>query len=118
MNLVKFKYSIRTHMNRNSLFDTLVQKTMSIPNYQNLQSDCELITFLCNSVENGLKSGVKIDKKQLVLDILNKVFPNLSTEELAFINNIIQNLNDRGGIVKITQYYSFFLSVINYFLQK
>jgi hypothetical protein len=81
-----------------------------MPNYDNLRGSIELILYCCNAVENlhsqymPKKSNdkqQKIDKKEIVVNILSQVFP-LTAEEQAQIKNHIQFLYDVGKIKKLS----------------
>ena len=116
--LVKFKNTLRTFNSSVSLSDAIINKIVQIPKFQDLQQDVELILFICSSVENGLKNDVKTDKKQMVLDIMKKIFPTLTQEEQTFIGNTIQFLFNNGSIVRFSDWYHFFLKVVQFFSGK
>ena len=116
--LVKFKNTLRTFNSSVSLADAIFNKVVQIPKFQDLQQDVELILFICSSVENGLKNDVKTDKKQMVLDIMNKIFPTLTQEEQTFIGNTIQFLFNNGAIVRFSDWYHLFLKVVQFFSGK
>ena len=108
MKLVKFKNTLRTFHSSASLVDAIIQKIYAIPNYADLKGDVELILYICSSIENGLKNDVVVDKKQTAIDIMTKVFPNLSADELTFIGNTIDFLANNNCIVKFSNWYHFF----------
>jgi hypothetical protein len=106
--LVKFKNTLKTFHSSATMVEAIIQKIYAIPNYTNLRGDVELILFICSSIENGLKSDVTVDKKQTAIDIMKRVFPDLSADELTFIGNSIDFLANNNCIVKFSNWYHFF----------
>ncbi len=112
--LVKFKNTLRTFNNGATLVEAIVQKIFQIPNYADLRGDVELILYICSSIENGLKGDVKVDKKQMVIDILTRVFSTLSPDETSFISNTVDFLFNNSCIIKFSDWYHTFLLIVQY----
>jgi hypothetical protein len=101
---VKIKNSIKIFTKTNVLIDQLIKHIQTIPNYQNLKNDIELIEYICQLVEQMIKKGNsgksnKIDKKQLVLTVLQQLFA-LNPNELLNVTNQIEYLVINGIIKK------------------
>jgi hypothetical protein len=101
---VKIKNSIKIFTKTNVLIDQLIKHIQTIPNYQNLKNDIELIEYICQLVEQMIKKGNsdktnKIDKKQLVLTVLQQLFA-LNPSEILSIANQIEYLVINGIIKK------------------
>jgi hypothetical protein len=101
---VKIKNSIKIFTKTNVLIDQLIKHIQTIPNYQNLKNDIELIEYICQLVEQMIKKGNsdktnKIDKKQLVLTVLQQLFA-LNPNEILSIANQIEYLVINGIIKK------------------
>lgn len=65
----------------------------------------ELILLVCQAVEHsidnaGKKDKHKIDKKMLVVDILNTLFAGLTANDINTISSHIEYLHDNGQIYK------------------
>jgi hypothetical protein len=63
----------------------------------------ELILLVCQAVEHSIDNTGKkhkIDKKMLVVDILNSLFAGLTGAELNTISSHIEYLHDNGQIYK------------------
>ena len=79
-------------------------KLTQIPNYLELKNDLEIILYICNVIENEIKQNKakSIDKKQLVLDILQKIFKYTPDEilninkhiDFMFLNELIKKVSD------------------------
>jgi hypothetical protein len=101
---VKIKNSIKIFTKTNVLIDQLIKHIQTIPNYQNLKNDIELIEYICQLVEQMIKKGNsdksnKIDKKQIVLTVLQQLFA-LNPSELLNVTNQIEYLVINGIIKK------------------
>jgi hypothetical protein len=95
---VKVKNSLATFVQQNGLTEKLIKHIQTIPNYQNLKNDIELIKYVCKMIEQLVKAGnsalpvgQKLDKKQLALTILQQLFA-LNQPEILFIGNLIDFL--------------------------
>jgi hypothetical protein len=93
---VKIKHSLKSFVQQNTLIDQIVKHVQTIPNYQNLKNDVELIKYVCKMIEQLVKQGnskqpigIKIDKKQLAITIFNQIF-GLSPTEISFISSLIE----------------------------
>ena len=77
-------------------------KIQSIPNFQSLKGDVELILYACNTLENyQIDIGAnKIDKKILVVNAFTELF-SLTEDEKLTLNNTIQFLFDHNKIKQI-----------------
>jgi hypothetical protein len=101
---VKIKNSIKIFTKTNVLIDQLIKHIQTIPNYQNLKNDIELIEYICQLVEQMIKKGNsdksnKIDKKQIVLTVLQQLFA-LNPNEISSVANQIEYLVINGIIKK------------------
>ena len=77
-------------------------KIQSIPNFQSLKGDVELILYACNILENYHVdvNAKKIDKKELVVNAFVELF-SLNDDEKLTLNNTIQFLFDHKNIKQI-----------------
>ena len=81
-NLIPLKNSLKNINDLATLKQMVVCKIQSLPNYQTLKGDVELILYACNTLENchvDLKAA-KINKRQLVVAVFSELF-NLYDEE-------------------------------------
>jgi hypothetical protein len=96
---VKLQNSLETHIVSNNLLSSILLMVANIPSLSTLKLDIELTLHICKLLESMmLKIKVKIDKKQLVLDVLTTVF-TLSLDEQALLGKQIDFLFDNKQIV-------------------
>lgn len=105
LTLPKFKLEsnlLRLHYTFASLLDMLVEELNKIPQLEDLKLNQDLTKLLCTVVEEvNLNKSIKgkIDKKNLVIQVLVKVF-NLTEDEQLIISNNIDFMCDNKLIQK------------------
>ena len=88
---------------KNEIMDFILKDIQKIPNFQMLKNDVEILLHICNLIENLIsKNKQKIDKKQLVIDIMCQVFYLNSDVEKDAVAKQIQFLYDNKLISKVT----------------
>ena len=105
---IAFKHKLKSHHIYYSLFNSIVDLIMKIPEFTKLKCEIELVRTVCNMIENSTipkknADGLKIDKKQLVMDSLQRVFGYNENEKQiisAMIDFLISN-----KFVKKSSYY-------------
>ena len=103
-NLIPLKNSFKNLNDAATLKQTIQCKIESLPNYQTLKNDVELILYACNTLENAhldLKA-YKINKRQLVVSVFAEIF-NLNDEEKLTLSNTIQFLFEHNKIKQVKQ---------------
>ena len=103
LSFVKPKNKLKSKIFKSDLCNEIVRRVLEIENYLSLKSDPELLKFICDLVENGVKKNDgknKVDKKELVLEIYTKVF-NLNENEKKHIGDQIDFLCDNELITKV-----------------
>ena len=100
---VHYKHNLKKHNIIFGLIDKIAENIKKIPNYENIRVEIELVLTVCNIVENYISNGnkKKIDKKQLVVDALNKVF-SYSENEKMLVASLIDFLFNNGKIKKLS----------------
>jgi hypothetical protein len=74
MDLVKFKRQLARSDLEKRLIDILQEKVKSLPSYEELRLNPELILLCCNLIENGCERKDQVDKKLLCINVLDSVF--------------------------------------------
>ena len=100
---ITIKNSLQKHTLYYNLLDDIVKKlSTEIKSIDKLRLDPELSLLICNLVENSIKTGNKnkIDKKQLVIQILAQLF-NLNDSEQVIISQQIDFLIANNKIKKV-----------------
>ena len=105
---IKFKNNLSKHNIVYSLIDQISEKIKLIPEYEKIRVEIELVKTVCNIVENYVKNKNskdknKVDKKQLVIDTLTKVF-NYSEQEKNLVSSLIDYLFNNSQIKKMSYY--------------
>ncbi len=91
---VPYDRSLEKHNIFNVLKSGIIEKINEIPDVQKLRMHPELTSLVCNIVENSIKNNGKnhkIDKKQLVVEILSAPF-SLNVNEIQYIKDQIDYL--------------------------
>ena len=88
LSYIKPKHTLSAACRKSELCDAIITRVHSISNFSTLQKDKELLIFIMNCIENTV-DGKKIDKKTFVIEILVKIFPEISTEEQLEISDTI-----------------------------
>lgn len=99
---LKFKNSLKSYVIYNTLVENITKIIREIPNFDKLgKSNNELILLICNIIENKITNNKKkkIDKKNLVLDVIHNLFC-ISADDRKNIGEIIQFLFDNNKIKK------------------
>ena len=90
---ITFKNKLKSHNIYFSLIDQIVDLVTKIPQFTSLRCECELVRTVCNMIENSSipknnSDGLKINKKQLIMDALNRIF-NYTEPEKQFFSAMI-----------------------------
>jgi len=96
---VYYKHNLKKHNIIFGLIDKIAENIKKIPNYESIRVEIELVLTVSNIVENYVSKGnkKKIDKKQLVIDALNKVF-SYNEEEKRLVGSLVDFLCNNGKI--------------------
>lgn len=100
---VCLKNNLEKHFVFNNTVASLHEKLNTIHDISKLRLDPELTLLVCNLVENtvGDNDKMKLDKKELVVLILAKVFPDMTDAEKESVKTQIQFLFNNGKIKKV-----------------
>lgn len=106
---VQPKNSLGMKIKRDKIKDAIKARVSSISQFQQLKKnnsiDNELVNLVCNCVENLVKKKYGIDKKSLVIEIIEEIFCGLNQSEKDNLGNTIQFLFDNQliNVVPIVQ---------------
>lgn len=97
------KREIKIRLKVAKVVDAIVKALGELPkpDLDEMRTNPELIKYVCNLVENAIKKKYKPDKKSIVLQMLQRLLPNLSEPEKAQIKNVIDFLHLNGDIEKV-----------------
>ena len=117
--LIPLKNSLKNLNDLAILKQMVVCKIQSLPNYQTLKNDVELVLYACNTLENAhvdLKAA-KINKRQLIVSVFGELF-NLNDEKKLTVSNTIQFLFDHGKIKQVKQVLVVANTIKNWIIKK
>ena len=84
----------------------------------------ELLSLVCNLIENaGINNKekcakLKIDKKQLLIQIYNSLYGSISPADCELLSKNIEFLHDNGHIVKLSSWQMFAYCIAGWFKRK
>jgi hypothetical protein len=98
--------SIRTHYEHTTIKQNIISILQHIPEIDTLKGQSKLLEIVAQMVEDRIKQGNRnkpvsnqVDKKQLVIDILDKLF-NLSPIEKQILSKNIDYIFEHKNIIK------------------
>ena len=105
---IGFKNKLKSHHIYFSIINQVYELVTKIPEFNKLRCETELVRTICNMIENSTipkknADGLKIDKKQLVMDCLHKIF-NYNPQEKDIVSAMIDFLISNNFIKKKSLY--------------
>ena len=105
---IGFKNKLKSHHIYFSIINQVYELVTKIPEFNKLRCETELVRTICNMIENSTipkknADGLKIDKKQLVMDCLQKIF-NYNPQEKEIVSAMIDFLISNNFIKKKSLY--------------
>ena len=91
------------HLNKLAeLSKGIIAKIQAMPDLHELKLDLDIVLYVCNLIENTIKQNENksIDKKKIVIDIIQKCTP-LNAPEALILNKMIEFLHSNHIIVKV-----------------
>ena len=101
---ISYKNKLKSHNIYFTLINQVVDLVTKIPEFNKLRCETELVRTVCNMIENSSipnknADGLKIDKKQLVMDSLQRIF-NYTEQEKQIISAMIDFLISNNFVKK------------------
>lgn len=117
--LIPLKNSLKSLSDLALLKQMVVSKIQSLPNYETLKNDVELVLFACNILENAHKDlkATKLNKRQLIVSVFAEIF-NLDDQEKLTVSNTVQFLFDHSKIKQVKKVLVVGNVIKNWFLKK
>jgi len=105
---IGYKNKLKSHNIYFTLINKIVDMVTAIPEFNKLRCETELVRTVCNIIENSSipnknSDGLKINKKQLVLDALQRCF-NYNEQEKQIISDMIDFLISNNFVKKLSYY--------------
>lgn len=105
---VKLKNTLKHLDLEKQLVDNIDKRIKNLPDYQKLRLNPELILLVCNLVENAVfdkkkkkKKIIKVDKKDLVIRVLNSIF-DYAEPEKKIVDTQIEFFYTNDDIKKVS----------------
>ena len=101
---LKLSKSAKTTVLTNQIKEYIIEEITSIPSYETMSFDLQLMKYICLMIENleGSNLDPKLDKKSIFLEIVKTVFPSLSIEILMFLDNFVDFAVNENLISKVS----------------
>jgi hypothetical protein len=115
--LVKPAFSLNLQQDSMTITEYIIEQLKGI-DIKNLKLDPDFIKYLCELIENQV-SKKPIDEKEkpnkmnVLLDIVKKLFPNISNDDLKNVENIAEFMLKNNLVKKIT-----LTKVMSFYLKK
>jgi hypothetical protein len=99
---VKLKHNLLNMDLEKQLIEVIDQRIRTLPNYQELRLNPELVLLTCNLVENAvIDKHIKIDKKSLCLRVLTSIFTYTEADKKQ-VSETIEFLHCNKRIKKVS----------------
>jgi len=101
---LKLSKSAKSTVLTNQIKEYIIEELTSIPSYETMSFDLQLMKYICLMIENleGSDLDPKLDKKAIFLEIVKTVFPNLSVEILMLLDNFTDFAVNENLISKVS----------------
>lgn len=118
MEIISFKNSLSNLSKVTEITNGLIAKLNEKGiNYQNLRFDLELTTYICNVVENEIKTSTKEEKISIIINIINSLYV-LGEADREIIASQITYLINNKKIKKISTHKYIYKTVGNWISKK
>jgi hypothetical protein len=109
------KNTLNVHYTFHEILDKIHTVITSIKHFEDLKTNPELLLLVCRLIEVNLPDNkqMKLDKKDLALQIMNKLF-SLTDDEKDATSKQIQFLYDNKKIKAVKWYNAIYYSVKEY----
>lgn len=117
--VVSINNELALDVKRNAIKAKIVERIGELKiNVESYKGNSEFLLLVCNLTEHLVnKKKYRIDKKELVIDILTSFFP-LNSAERVTVGNNIEFLWNNKNIKKVSAFYLFCVGVKEYFVGK
>ena len=104
MDKIKENNKIKHLVKLSEISKGIIAKVQAMPDLNDLKLDLDVILYVCNLIENNIKQNEtkSIDKKKIVVDIIQKCTP-LNPPEILILNKMIEFLHSNHLIQKISK---------------
>jgi len=116
--VVPINHEMAVDVRRTAIKNKIIERIQELKiNIESYKGNSTMLLLICNLAEHLVKKKYKIDKKELVVDIMHELFQLNSVERITVQNNI-EFLFNNGNIKKASAFYLFCVGVKEYFVGK
>src|ERR1700694_3045362 len=101
LNLIKPDHSIIIQHKVNKQQQIIITEVSKLLQYFSGVHDSKLVRFIATMIENLIKKKYECDKKQIFINVVKTLFPEVSDNELNISLNILEDLLSSNQIKKI-----------------
>lgn len=94
--------SIEGIRKKEQVFNAIVEHLKSLPLGKIENHFTEILKLVMTLVENMIVKSDKVDKKELVIQIFQSVYPQISQDKIKIIETDIEFLLSHGLIIKVS----------------
>lgn len=117
LELISITPNLAIEVKINTIKERIVNRLIELKlTDQKYKMSQDILLLVCNLAEH-LISSKKINKKQLVVDVLNATYV-LSATEKQLVEQSIEFLHSNGAIKKLSKFYLFCCGVYEFFSKK
>jgi hypothetical protein len=98
-NRVEYSKVMQKEKKLNDIETILLQKVYLITNYERYKFSLDLVKYLMNQLELLVSKSDGIDKKQIVINVMQKIF-NLNAQEVELIDHFVEFIWEHKLIIK------------------
>lgn len=120
LKLVPLKRSLLGFHSHAQIVENIVNHIQSLGNLDEIKKDPEYVLYVCRLVEScDFKGKKKPDKKQLVIDIISRLYPEMRNEtDLKSLDTLIEFLHSNKRIKKISNILKYAYGFSSWLLKK
>jgi len=106
LKLIQPKHRLKNSQTTSQLVAFIVEQLKDIQDLAKQKIEPEFIKYVCNLVENVFVDAKKnkVNKKEIVFQIIQKVIPILTEDDKKIIDGIIEFLHSNKQIKKVSNF--------------
>ena len=116
--IIKPKNSLLRDKRFGDIKDVILKRLQEFQNIDKYKFNNEFLSLACTLIEHLVLKGDKINKKELLLEVYDVLFPNISIEDKQQISTNVEFLLDNKQIKKVSNYKLFKVSVQDWITRK
>lgn len=116
--IIKPKNSLLRDKRFGDIKDIILKRLQEFQNIDKYKFNNEFLSLACTLIEHLVLKEDKINKKELLLEVYDVLFPELNIEDKQQISSNVEFLLDNKQIKKVSNYKLFKVNVQNWITRK